>query len=434
MMFTIRSWRRAALAIALGSGITLSACTDLLQVENRGALNENNVNDVSLLEQMVNGAINQFQRNFDFMVFAGAILSDEGLNGHNYEQWRDFDLRIVEEDNIVLPDIYVAAQSARGMGDEMVRRIRPLVDEATSMELATALTYTGYSYIQLGEYFCFAPVDPKGEALRSEQIFALAVERFEEAIAIASKNSGNEAKHILNLARVGAARASLGQMKKAEAIAFAREVPADYVAWVKYVASPTTLQNYLEGATNGTNRTLGLDPYFVGLSDRRVRHDPNPRKGHNQQTDLYTPFPSSAHVENWDPDVANSVFTYTTPIRLASGLEARYIIAEAGGMSESELRAFIDERRAVGGQPVPFTGTDLQAELRDQRRRDLFLDGHRLGDIRRYRTHYGVDHFPSGPHPNNAQWGWGNYQTATCYIPHMNERLGNPNYKPLSLD
>jgi hypothetical protein len=116
-----------------------------------------------------------------------------------------------------------------------------------------------------------------------------------------------------------------------------------------------------------------------------------------------------------------------THMSLASGREARYIIAEAGGLSDATLRAFINERRAVGLQGA-FTGPDLQAELRDQRRRDFFLSGRRVGDLRRYQKLYSVDLWPKGAHPNDAEWGWGAYGTATCFVPHLNEATGNPGF------
>lgn len=433
-MFGIHRVRRALLALTLaGSSVTLSACDSMLEVNNAGALNEDEINDPLLVTQMMTGAMNRFQENLDFLVFAGAILGDEAVNGQNYEEWKNFDLRIVVENNLSLPDIYESIQGARGHGDEMVNRIRQFVNDTTSMELATALTYTGYGYIYLAEYFCFAPVEPTSPAIRSDSIAALAVVRFKEAIDIASRSAGTEPARILNLARVGAARASLQQNRKAEAIAFATPVPASFTTDVKYVETPTGWRNYLQGAVTGTNHYLGVDTAFRFLNDRRVRHNPVGRTGHNQMTLLYTPYLGPSHG-GWNPAGSSTSFVYTTSIRLASGLEARYIIAEAGGMTDADLLAFINERRAVGGQPVPFTGTNLQAELRDQRRRDFFLDGHRLGDLRRYRTRYQVDQFPKGAHPNNAQYGWGDYGTATCFIPHQDERIGNPNYTPLELD
>lgn len=425
--------RRAGVAaLLLGAVVALGGCDSLLEVNNPGAIDERDITDPLFIPEMVNAAINEFQEDFGFMVYAGAMLTDEALNGHNFTQWEDIDLRVVEDDNSQLLAIYQTAQTARGTGDDMVSRLRDVVeDPATSLPLATALTYAGYSHVMVAEYFCFAPMNDESPAVRSDAIHALAVERFQEAINITQGMSGAEAQRILNMARVGAARASLQSGDNAAAVAFATAVPADFVAWIHHAATPTNLRNYMVGETSGTNATLGLDGSFVGLNDNRVRHEADWRTGHNQKTRLYIPFQPSSY-SGWVPD-ADVPFEYDTDIRLASGLEARYIIAEAGGMSNAEVEAFINERRTVGGQGA-FTGTDLQAELREQRRRDFFLDGHRLGDLRRYRTRYAVDQFPSGPHPNDAEWGWGSYGTATCFIPHRNEGVSNPNYVPLSLD
>ena len=42
------------------------------------------------------------------------------------------------------------------------------------------------------------------------------------------------------------------------------------------------------------------------------------------------------------------------------------------------------------------------AELRDQRRRDFYLDNHRLGDLRRYKRYLQIDEFPKGPYPGST--------------------------------
>lgn len=432
--------RVAAGATLLGLALSLGACDDLLSVNNPGAIDEQDVTDPVFIPQMVNATINEYQAEHSFLAFTSAIFTDEALNGHNFVQWEDIDLRIIEDDNSQLSVIYDHVQRARAVGDDMVGRLRTTVaNPANSLELATALAYTGYSYIRLGEFFCYAPVEPDGPALQSNEILALAVPKFEEAIRVAqASGSGASAQRIANLARVGAARASLQQGKKAEAIAFANQVPAGFVVYVRHTLSPTTLQNYLEGATTGTNQTIGVDPSFRGLNDTRVRHTRVSRRGHNQKTQLFTPAQSPA-FSGWSATVpmeatdaqllATLGIGKETHMVMASYLEAQYILAEAGAMSDTQLRAFINERRAVGGQQ-PFTGADLQAELRDQRRRDFFLSGNRLGDLRRYKAQYNVDLFPSGAHPNNAEWGWGSYGSATCLIPHRNEGVGNPNYRP----
>lgn len=419
--------RRAAGAALLGLTVALAGCDTLLEVDNPGAIDESDVSDPQFAPEMANAAISEFQENFGFLIFAGAILTDEAVNGHNYEQWQDFDLRLVEDDNTQLADIYEALQSARATGDDMTARLREVLDAPqSSKELATALTYAGVSYTYLAEYFCYAPVEVEAPAIRSGEIFERAVTRLDEGIDVAQAAGATQ---ILNLARVFAARASLGAGNLQDAIAYASAVPAEFESWVQHTNSPTSLRNYFWTATTGTNTTIGVDVYFRDLGDTRVLHVDTAVTGHNQKTLLWLPYQSASYSE-WTAGGEGQLFGENTAIRLASGLEARYILAEAGGMSDTELRAFIDERRAVGGQD-PFTGTDLQAELRDQRRRDFFLDGHRLGDIRRYLERDGIDFFPSGAHPNDEEWGWGDYQTATCFVPHRDEAVGNPNYIPL---
>jgi hypothetical protein len=112
--------------------------------------------------------------------------------------------------------------------------------------------------------------------------------------------------------------------------------------------------------------------------------------------------------------------------RVASGLEAQYIIAEANGPTPETL-LFVNDRRAVGLQPpVALTGDALMAELRDQRSRDFYLDNHRLGDLRRYKEFYNVDLFPSGPYPGSTS-GAIYDPNITCWPLPTNEIIGNPN-------
>ena len=111
-------------------------------------------------------------------------------------------------------------------------------------------------------------------------------------------------------------------------------------------------------------------------------------------------------------------------IAFASQLEALHNRYEALGDDPATL-AFVNTRRAVGNQTalVGVSGAALIDELRDQRGKDLFLAGYRLGDLRRW-LRGGQDLFPSGTHVN-AQWG--DYGTATCFPLPLEEYEGNPN-------
>jgi hypothetical protein len=428
---------RLLVPVALVAAGTMVGCDNvsrLLEVQNPGQIGEVALDDEELIPALVNSAVGEFQSMFSDLVFAGAILSDEGVNGHNFSQWRDFDLRIVEPSNTILnAEIYSPLQRARAAGDDATVRIREVLGNAANSHfgLARSHAYAGYSYVMLGEYFCESPVNAESAALTSEQILQGAVQHFEQAIqvATAARAAGTpavRADSIIRLARVGAARAHLWLGNQTQAVEFAAQVPNDFTFWVWYANESALQNNRLQAATTGANRYLGTGAAFRNLNDPRVRHSATPIRGHNSITDLWTPFQSPSHSE-WTAS-ANVPFQLGTDIRLASGLEARYIIAEAQGLTPENL-AFVNQRRAVGNQTALVTVTEAQymEALRDQRRRDFFLDGHRVGDLRRYIRQHAVNHFPTGPHPNTE---WGNYSDATCFVPHNNERIGNPNYRP----
>jgi hypothetical protein len=371
------------------------------------------------------------------MAYWGAILSDEAVTGHNYWQIQHFDRRLMDHKNSQLTEVYNPVQRARALGEDLSGKLKEHLgdDAAKDNGYATALAFTGYSNVFLGEYFCAAPVDPKSAAIDSDEILKRALPYFEEAITVAAaakaaatkKADSTAADRVLNIARVGGARAALFVGDTDKAVELAKDVPADFVAWVEHSDNKSWLENNFFSAVSGTNHNIGVDVAFRGLNDTRIRYNPTGRKGHNQVTILYTPYQSSAY-SGWTAGGANAAFTKDAAHRLASGLEARYILAEAGGMTEGEVLTFVNERRAVGGQgAIAASGDALKAELRDQRRRDFFMDGHRLGDLRRYIALYGIDEFPSGNHPNVE---WEEYGDATCFVPHYSEQVGNPNYRP----
>jgi hypothetical protein len=118
---------------------------------------------------------------------------------------------------------------------------------------------------------------------------------------------------------------------------------------------------------------------------------------------------------------------YSSPIRLASRLEADYIAAEASGSVAQQL-ALIAARRSANGQPVYTGGTDAASvltELFDQRAREFWLEGKRLADYRRKPAN--TNYIP----PTGSVYvkpGYANIGNQTCYpIPRV-ERDNNTNF------
>ena len=86
--------------------------------------------------------------------------------------------------------------------------------------------------------------------------------------------------------------------------------------------------------------------------------------------------------------------------------------------------AIVNSLQAANGQPnftpVPLTAATVMPLVIEERRREFFLEGHRLGDIRRY-------NLPLNPPAGAPYVSGGVYGTQTCFpLPDV-ERINNPN-------
>jgi starch-binding outer membrane protein, SusD/RagB family len=126
---------------------------------------------------------------------------------------------------------------------------------------------------------------------------------------------------------------------------------------------------------------------------------------------------ADAVTANWRQDKYTS---NADPVPVATWEEAQLIVAEARGGQEAV--AIINALRDQYGLD-PFASTDeaeIQAQIQEERRRELFLEGHRLGDMRRHN----LPLFPATGAPYNKG---GTYGDARCFpLPDV-ERRNNPN-------
>lgn len=423
-MTTSRFLSRGITATLVSAAIALSACRNALDVSNPQLIPEDRLNDPQLINVLTNTAIAALQANYSEFVWYSAIITDEALNATNDYRSGELSQRIVElaQGNA---GPYGQLSRFRATADSVAGRLKALVpNTATDLRLARALAYAGYGYVFMAEFLCTAPVNG-GALITDDSLEVLALSRFTQAIAIATAGraaSPAVADTIANFARVGAARASLNLNRKTDAINFASPVPAAFTFVADYITSAnTSLQNSLWSRVNGQNKQLGVHPLMQHFNDPRVRYVTNAVLGHNQLTLLNVPYSPRTF----------STFTYTdstalqpnSKIEIASGLEARFIVAEASGPVQATID-LVNERRAYGKEAVLGPTDDVMAALREEKRRDLYLGARRLGDLRRYKAQGIGDFFPSGPHPNKE---WGLYGSATCYIITQDEMSVNPN-------
>lgn len=428
--------RRLALAAAVTTVLTAAACSNFLVAENPGAIEEKDVTSVGYINLIANQAIFGFQDAQDDPTYWNGQLTDELYNRATFVEEGQINRRELYSDmTYINAFIYAPMQRARFLGEDGARRLKLLLADSASRDLrvARSLAYAGMSYVYLGEMMCVTPID-LGVPKSSAEMFADAITRFNEAATIAAAaktylaslptSTANTAAiagadSVRYFALVGAARAALNRNDKTQAISFATQVPANFDFRAYYTNNTTAqLNRTYDRLTLGKNAYMLNTPFNAMAGDPRV---PRIATGTNASTPLA---PSSYSAFN--NTVTGAEFTPNMSVRIASGLEARYIVAEAQGPTAATL-TFVNERRAAGLQtPVTLSGDALMAELRDQRSRDFYLDNHRLGDLRRYKEFYKVDLFPKGAYPGSTS-GATYSESITCWPLPTNEINGNPN-------
>jgi hypothetical protein len=313
--------------------------------------------------------------------------------------------------------IYTPIQIALGTADRTLELLQGWSDAQVVNRqdlIAKAAAYAGYSRILLGEGFCSAAINLSPE-MTSAEIFASAEAMFTTAIT-AAQAAGDQ--QILNMAYVGRARARLDQGNKTGAAADAALVPSGFVMDASSENSPTIRRNRVQDFNQAglvsvapSYRNLTLPASGGGtVPDTRVAVTNTGRNGTDNRTPLYvqTKYPVS-----------------TSPLPIASYKEAQLIVAEvAGGQTAVNI---INALRTARGLPT-FSSTDpvaIAAEVTEARRRELFLEGQHLYDVRR--LNLPLDPAAGIPYSTVYLKG-GNYGTERCFpVPDV-ERLNNPNF------
>lgn len=211
------------------------------------------------------------------------------------------------------------------------------------------------------------------------------------------------------MARVGRARARLDLGNKAGAAADARLVPKGFVKLITRESANNTRWNKIY-RYNAQERQTSIAVEFWNLTEGGV---PDPRVDLN-----YTG--TVAFDGRTKLVVARKFTALESPMRLATYEEARLIQGEAeGGQTALDV---VNELHAAAKVPA-FTGSTAAALdhlIKEERRRVLFLEGHRMNDVIRHNLG-----FPSGRHPFNERF----YGNSTCFPLPSVEINNNPNLR-----
>jgi hypothetical protein len=311
--------------------------------------------------------------------------------------------------------IYLPLSTARYDADHAIANLTTWTDAEVQDRvalLAVADLYSGFSYTMLGMSMCEAAFD-NGPAVNQMGMFALAEQRFTDAITNAQASNSDSVKFA---ALVGRARVRLYQGNTAGALADAQQVPAGFAMYASNSGTSTRLYNRVYAVTKHYG-DYSIPSWSQNMKTENGEVDPRSatdsagtRSANNNQTIIYYPL-------KYPGDDA--------PMPMARYEEAQLIIAEIQGGAQA-VNIINAMRADVGLQP--YTGPTDAASIRNlvisERQRVLFLEGLRNYDIERFQIPFNPpvgDPFPVGG---------GTYGNTTCLpLPDV-EKNNNPSLGP----
>ena len=437
--------RRASWAVGAAALFGVVGCNpdSLLEVEDVDVATPGSVSTPAALPAVLNGAISDLQVALgagleDGMITTTGLLGDEFVWAETFPTRFEVDYRNMDPTNGTLNGVYVNLQRARASANRAASLYS--TGDPTALGRSEVLALSGYGHIFLGEVYCNGvPVSTfevqtqreiYGAPQTNAQLFQIAVAKFDSALQLIGTPSSPTAAQtrIINLARVGRGRALLDLGQFAQAAAAVADVPTTY-RYTLFFSENSPRQNnpvfqvtnvFPRFSTGGTQIREGVNglPYRTdGATDPRiflVRGAGALAVGADGSTPMW---------------IQTKYQSRSAPALLASGIEARLIEAEnlqrAGGdyvSTLNTLRANLPTlllsppTAAVNPPPLaplpaltaPAASADQVDQLFRERAYWFFLDGHRLGDMRRLIRQYGRGAetvFPTGAHQKGGAYG-----------------------------
>jgi hypothetical protein len=410
--------RRVSVRSVLLVGLFGLGC-HLLEVESPLRVPAERLNDPKLAMVLVGGAIGDFECAFGNYVAAVAQVTDEFYGSAPLVANMPIALR--RDNGITNPQglpgcsqvisqpsgqVYLPLSTARYQADDTYARLEgfpdSLVTAGKTMLMAKVETYAAYAYTLFGEGFCTAAFDG-GPELKPSEVLAIADQKFTSALSLAQ--TVNDAD-LMNFARVGRARVRLDQGRLQEAAVDAKLVSTNYVRNATFSSDSPRRQNQVYVWNNGAawatidtsfrNRAVGTIP------DRRVPVQDANENAADGLTRLWiqTKYPSDA-----------------SPIPIATWEEAQLIIAEAEGGQSAVTHINLLRNKVGLADFVSADSATIAKQVREERRRQLFLQGHRLNDMLRFTLP-----FKSGRNSRGQSYG-----NLKCFPLPLSETDNNPN-------
>jgi hypothetical protein len=390
--------------LSLVAAVLLAGCHDILNVQYPGQIPTSQIGDPTLAPVLTRSAIGDFECAYSNYMSGSSVHSDEYETANSnvpLANWGERTITADENDYAIGTcegnfGMNLTLHTARFQAEDVAKKLTAWTDQQVANRtamLAQVKMYGAYAYLLMGEGFCQVafdggPVQPPTAAL------TLAETRFTEGIALAQQAGNTD---MLNMGRVGMARTKMDLKKWSEAAQFASQVPPDYVKNADRGQESARRWNKLWRLAQQVGAYTVATAYR-NMNDPRVLVADAGRGAFNSEVRLW---------------ITTKYTGLASPMRLASGIEANLIQAEALAQQGQIAQAMtlINARRAQVGL-APLSATTQEEAINiiiDERRKELsFEGGHRLNDLLRYKIAWKVG---SNPFTNR------NYGTTTCW-PH----------------
>jgi hypothetical protein len=404
---------RIVLTMSALSALGVTACDSLTSIDAPDVIEADDFSTTAGATALAVAAVTQFYDAFGGgfaagtqVGLSGAMADELFLTGTFPESdegaWDNRNLR----DPARAGQPYGGLQEARQRLLTAIRSFQRAAPDS-SARIGQLFALLGYTSVFFGENFCAGvPLSHRdadlrpvyGQPLATAQLFDSALTAFDSALFY-----GADSARIVNLARVGQARALLNQGQFAAAAAAVANVPTEYVYNVVYLAMDF-FNNAFFNSTFGPDQSFSV-PEREGTVGLNWRSAGDPRVVLDTTTE---PVGSDLQV------VFVPYQAMDAPITLAAGLEARLIEAEAAlqsGDPVTWLTIHNTLRATVPGlSPLVDPGTAAgRVDLHFRERAFwLFLTGHRHGDLRRLVRQYGRGSetvFPTGEWRDGIPYG-----------------------------
>jgi hypothetical protein len=411
-------------AAVLLSVCAVGGCTDYLTVANPNVIAGDALDPRRDATTLSLSARESYGVAHGYLATISSFLVWETWPASPTAEVNQFGLRaVVSSNQLLTPWLWSTLSVSLASNERVVQLLQGTPDESRNIDLARSLLFSGYSMVLMGEDFCQGVI-VGGPPLTPQQILDSAITRLARAATVAQAAGGGtpargtEAFDILNAALVGKARAELQLGRKSAAASDAAAVASGWTYNLVY-------------ADNAAARSRLSNRQYQFTRDAPIIVVPTEWRTGDPRVPVAAPGTVSGLPPLGQDGVTafyaqTKYASYAAPVRLASRVEADYIAAEASGTSA--MLALIAARRAANAQP-PYVGPadDASAltELEEQRGREFYLEGKRLGDVRRNAG--AVLHVPAAG-ASYFRPGFGAVGDQTCFPLPLSETTSNPNF------